>query len=85
MNFKLIGRIIAYILLVEAALLLPGMLISLYKQEMLAFTGFVYTLGIIFGISLFLLLITRNAKMGRFYAREGLLTTGLTWIVMSAI
>ena len=85
MNFKLIGRIIAYILLVEAALLLPGMLISLYKQEILAFTGFVYTLGIIFGVSLFLLLITRNAKMGRFYAREGLLTTGLTWIVMSAI
>ena len=85
MNFKLIGRIIAYILLVEAALLLPGMMISLFKHETLAFTGFVYTLGIIFAVSLFLLLITRNARMGRFYAREGLLTTGLTWIVMSAI
>ncbi len=85
MNIKMVLRIIGYILLVEAALMLPGMLISLALHETLALRGFLISLGIIILTAGFLILITMRAKLGRFYAREGLVTTGLSWIIMSML
>ena len=85
MNIKMVLRIIGYILLVEAALMLPGMLISLVLHETLALRGFLISLGIIILTAGFLILITIRAKLGRFYAREGLVTTGLSWIIMSML
>ena len=85
MNIRMVLRIIGYILLVEAGLMLPGMLISVTLHETMALHGFLISLGIIIATGVFLILITLKAKMGRFYAREGLVTTGLTWIIMSML
>ncbi|MBR3364115.1 MAG: TrkH family potassium uptake protein [Solobacterium sp.] len=85
MNFKLIWRIIAYILLIEAGLMLPSLGISLARSETAAVNAFINSIVIILFVVAFLLLVTRNYKKGRFYSREGLTTTGLTWIMMSAL
>ena len=85
MNFKLIWRIIAYILLIEAGLMMPGLGISLVRHESAASAAFLKSIAIILAVSGILLLITRHYRKGRFYSREGLLTTGLTWIMMSAL
>ena len=85
MNFKMILRIIGYILLGEAAMMLPPMLISLARSETAAVYGFLYTIGIILVVAGALLLLTWNARRERFYQRDGLVTTGLTWIIISAM
>lgn len=85
MNFKMMWRIIAYILLVEAALMSTGMICSVFYQEWPSVIAFLKSEAIIVGIALVLIFLTRNAKRGNFYSREGIVTTGLTWIIMSAL
>ncbi len=85
MNFKFVLRIISYILLIEAALMVPSVLISLFLKEWNALYGFGITYLILFLTVGFILLITKNYQKNHFYSREGLVTTGLTWILMSAI
>ena len=85
MNFKFVLRIISYILLIEAALMVPSVGIALYQQEWNALYGFCVTYAILFLCVGLLFIITKNYQRGHFFAREGLVTTGLTWIVMSAI
>ena len=84
MNYRMILRILSYILLIEAGLMLPGFGISLYYHESMAVHGFIRALIIILIVSLIFWLAGRNAK-GTFQAREGLVTTGMTWILMSAL
>ena len=85
MNFKLILHIIAYILVIEATLMLPGTLISLALDETEALHGFVLTIGLVLALAALLFVLTLKVKRERFFARDGLLTTGLTWIIMSAL
>ncbi len=85
MNFKMIWRIIAYILLIEIVLMLPGAVISLVRQEAEALLGFQISIGVILLVAGFLMVVTMRAKKTTFYAREGLVTTGLSWIMMSAL
>jgi len=85
MNFKMIFHIISWILFVEAGLMVPGMLISVVLQESAAVHGFLVTEGVILCTAGLMFVLTRNAKRGSFYQREGFLTTGLTWIIMSAL
>ena len=85
MNFRFVLRIISYILLIEAALMVPSVGIALYQQEWNALYGFCVTYAILFLCVGLLFIITKNYQRGHFFAREGLVTTGLTWIVMSAI
>ncbi|MBR3358706.1 MAG: TrkH family potassium uptake protein [Solobacterium sp.] len=84
MNYRMILRILSYILLIEAVLMIPGTLISVFLRETAAVHGFINALIIILAVSAVLWLIGRKAK-GSFQAREGLVTTGLTWIIMSAL
>ena len=84
MNFKFVLRIISHILLVEVALMAPSLFISLFLHERSA-KAFLMTMGINVIIAIILYVYTRNAKKGRFYAREGLVTTSLTWILMSLL
>ena len=82
MNLRMMLRIIAYILLVEAALMLPSLAISLYLHETASIHGFLMGMAIILAVSGLLFLITIKASGKRFYAREGLVTTGISWIVL---
>lgn len=85
MNYKLVLRIISYILLVEAVLFIPSLFIAFFSQEWNCLYGFAMTYVVLFLVVGTIYLITRNVKKDHFYARDGLVTTGLTWIAMSCI
>lgn len=84
MNWKMIFRIISYILFIEIALMFPAFLISLAEHESAAVYGYAWSFVIIAAAAGLMFLCTRHARKG-FYAREGLVTTGLTWIIMSVL
>ena len=74
----------AWILLVEAALMLPSLGISMLYHEPHAIYGYCATLPVILLVSGILFLLSRKARSG-FYQREGFVSTGLCWIVMSML
>ncbi len=82
MNFRMIGRIISFILIVEAIFMLPGMVLCAVGGQMQSALAFLITIGIIFATSSALWLLCRKAQKG-FYSRDGLVCVGLCWIIMS--
>ena len=84
MNYKMMGRFIAQIILIEMAFLLPALIISLVGSEQDGIFGFLCTLAIMAVLSGILFLICR--KSGRLFgAREGLVCVGLSWITLSLL
>ena len=55
MNYKMMGRFVGRILLVEAVFMVPSLLISLVKQESMARIGFAASICITLFLSLLLL------------------------------
>ena len=47
MNYKMMGRLIALILAMEAVFMLPALLICLYDGRLPSAYGFLYTIGIL--------------------------------------
>ncbi len=84
MNFKMIGRFIAQILLIESVFMLPAMIICLCCNEMSAFRGFVLSLALLLGVQTVLFLLCRGAKSA-FYAKEGFICVSLSWIVLGVM
>ena len=84
MNYKMIGRFMAQILSIEFLFMLPALGISLYLGESNAVTGFLWALGAIALLCGILYLICRGAPSA-FYAREGMVCVGLSWIVLSSV
>ncbi len=84
MNYKMMGRFIGQIIAIEAAFLLPALLISAFSGETSAVTGFLCTLAIMIVLGALLLLTCRNAPKV-FGAREGLVCVGLGWVVLSLL
>ena len=84
MNYKMMGRFIAQILFVEAAFMLPALLISIYDGETKAAWAFVITMLLIFAVSGVLFLLVRGCER-RFFAREGLVCVALGWTIMSLL
>ena len=84
MNYKMMGRFIAQILTIGAVFMLPALGISLYYQEGQAVFGFLVTLGI-FAVVIGVLLLTCRSAPSAFYAREGLVCVGVSWIVLSLL
>lgn len=84
MNYKLMGRVIALILSVEAVFLLPPLAISLYDGNRVAAQSFGGTICIVLLLVAALFFLTRRAKHV-FYAKEGLVCVGLCWILLSLI
>lgn len=82
MNYKMIGKLIAQIQLVEAVVMLPAMAISLYDRNRIAVRSFGITILLTVLFSVITLLICGNAQK-KFYAREGMVCVGLSWIMMS--
>lgn len=85
MNMKFVMRIVAYILVLEAVLLVPSVVISIFCKEWSSLYGIGMTYAVLFATVGLILLCTKKYSKDHFYAREGLVTTGLTWIYMSAI
>lgn len=84
MNYKMMGKFISRILLVEAVFMVPALLISVFNKETKSVVGFVLGIVIILALAGILMLLCGNSPRG-FYAREGLVCVGMSWIVMSLL
>ena len=82
MNYKMMGKFIAQILIVEAVFMLPAGLISLGYGEYTAMWSFFAAIGITAAVSGALFLLCKGAPSA-FYAKEGMVCVGLSWIVLS--
>lgn len=82
MNYKMMGRFISQILMLEALFMIPAGIISLCYGEYGAMWSFWATVGITMAISGVLYRICKGAPSA-FYAKEGLVCVGLSWIVLS--
>ena len=82
MNYKIMGRFIAQILIIEGIFMLPAALISLGYGEWKSLWSFLAAIGMILLTWGVLMLFCRKASrnMG---AKEGLVCVGLSWIVLS--
>ena len=82
MNYKMMGRFIAQILTIEGIFMVPALILSLVFGETGATWAYLYTLAAIAVTVAVLLLISRGAPSA-FYAKEGLVCVGVSWIVLS--
>ena len=82
MNYKMMGRFIAQILAIEAVFMLPALILSLCFREAGATNAYLYTLAAIMLAVLVLSMLCRGAPSA-FYAKEGLVCVGASWIVLS--
>ncbi len=86
MNFKMMARFIAFILLLEAVFMLPALAVSIFYNEPTAVKGFLYSLAIIMLIFGALFIPWRKDERDKgFYAREGLVCVGTGWIALSLL
>ena len=84
MNFKMMGRFLAQILSIEGLFMLPALGISLFCGDAMAVKGFLITLLITAASTTVLQLLCKGAPSA-FYAKEGLVCVGLSWIVLSLV
>ena len=82
MNYKMMGHFIAQILAIEGVFMLPALILSLCFGETGATYAYLYTLAAITLAVLVLHLLCRGAPSA-FYAKEGLVCVGVSWIVLS--
>ena len=82
MNFKMMGRFLSQILLIEAVFMLPALGIGLFGTEWRAVQGFLVAIVLSLAVGLILRRICRGAPSA-FYAKEGLVCVGISWIVLS--
>ena len=81
---KMMGRFIARIVGLEAVFLIPALVISLGYGEAPAVKAFAITIGIVLAVAMALFLLCRGAR-SVFGAKEGLVSVGLSWIVISLL
>ncbi|MBQ7172656.1 MAG: TrkH family potassium uptake protein [Clostridia bacterium] len=81
MNYKLISRIFALILVLEAIFMLPAIVIAACFDPLNVTLSFLISMGITLGGAGLFALFSIKAKKG-FYAKEGLVCVSLSWILM---
>lgn len=84
MNYKMMGRFIGRMLIVEAVFMMPALLISLFAGERSSVWAFLISIGGIVLVAAALIFICRGSK-NKFYAREGLVCVGLSWAILSLL
>ena len=84
MNYKMMGRFMAQILSIEGVFMIPALIISLCYGENEVAKAFGWTMLLILVICIALYLICRGAPSA-FYAKEGLVCVGISWIVLSLV
>lgn len=84
MNKKMIGRMLGYLLLLEAVFLIPALGISVYYAERNAVYGLMLSMLVLLALGSVLVLATRKATRSM-YAKEGFLIVALAWCVMSVL
>ena len=84
MNGRMIVRILAHILLIEAALMLPPLMLAAAGSDSAALRGFLVAECAALATAGVFYFLSRRAKK-RFYAREGMAVVGLSWVTMSLV
>ena len=84
MNTKMMGRFMALILFIEGIFMVPALILSLWFGETAATQGFLLALVVIAILTSLLTMICRGAPSA-FYAKEGLVCVGVSWIVLSLV
>ena len=84
MNYKMMGRFTAQMLLIEGIFLIPALLISLFLGESAATYGFAVTLGLIALVGGPMYFFCRDAKSA-FYATDGMVCVAVSWFVLSLV
>lgn len=82
MNLKMITRIQAYILEIEAVLMIPPLIIALWTKDRPATLGFIVAIAVAVIAGGIIFLVTKGATR-KFYAKEGMAATGFAWVIMS--
>ncbi|WP_321333035.1 potassium transporter TrkG [uncultured Bacteroides sp.] len=80
-NIKMIYRIMGFLILIETAMLVSCIGVSLYYQED-DIKSFLLTTGITFGIGSLLLLLGKNAKK-QLSRKDGYLIVSFVWVIFS--
>lgn len=82
MNLSMIGYIVGCVIEIEAVLmLLPALVGLIYREQ----NGICFLLCALVAALVGLAAIRKKPKNTSFYAREGMVATALSWLVMSAI
>jgi trk system potassium uptake protein TrkH len=81
MNRRVVAYLVGHILLIEAVVMIPALIISICQQEQETIAAFGITIAITAGASVALLQIRPKNKT--FHAAEGFVVTALSWIVIS--
>lgn len=81
MNLRMIAHVLCRILFIELLAMIPAVCVSLSYGEWQSAISFVWTMALI-GIVCFLLSLIRP-RTKTFYATEGYIITGLSWILIS--
>lgn len=81
MNYKMVGRFLAQILTVETVFMVPAAVISAACSETAALYAFLWSMLATGAAALLLKVSCKGAKSG-FYAKEGFVCVGISWIVM---
>ncbi len=84
MNYKMMGKFIGLLLMVESIFMLPALIISLCMGEYNSVIGFTVTIVVLWGLGVLLRLLCRKANKS-FFAKEGLVCVGLGWLIMSLL
>lgn len=79
MNYKLLFRILSYVLLIEAGFLIAPTVVAAINGE--ALFPFIITIALLVAVSVPFLI--KKPKNKRMYAKEGFVAVGLCWILMS--
>ena len=82
MNRKLIIRVLGAILLVEAAAMIPALLVSLIHQDGDT-RAMAYSILVVAPVGLAMLLLPRPDPKDHLRLKEGFIITALGWILMS--
>ena len=82
MNYSIIIYILGWIMNVEAVcMLVPGITALIYREK----SGIAFLITILACLAIGVPLVNRKPSKKAFYAREGLVTTALSWIVLSIV
>ena len=81
MNYRMIARILALVLFIMAALLSLPLICALVYGESIVPFAFTMSVTVLIGGVLYLF----KPRTGDIYAREGLVSVGLAWVIMSLL
>ena len=82
MNYSIIIYILGWIMNVEAVcMLVPGITALIYREK----SGIAFLITILACLAIGVPLVSRKPSKKAFYSREGLVTTALSWIVLSIV